>query len=417
MSSFEGHAGSQAAGRSEYPQRIHSDLARPDFQSFLDLARWAAAALVFVGHLRNPLFLGYASLPADDRNPIVQGWYFVTGWFGEAVIVFFILSGFLIGGMGLAKLQAQTFDLKAYAIDRISRLYIAFVPALLLTVLLDHAGHAWFPQAGLYSHTQPMIAEKINTPSFESMATPTNFVGNLVMLQNFHVPTYGSNTPLWTISVEFWFYFVFGLAAILLIHRSKRARAATIAVGAVVFAILGTGFAYLLGLWLIGVAVALIGRSQMERPLLALILFVAVLVAARILHDKVSAFVWCQTIRDYGVAASFAYLLYSMRSAKSALLARLAGFNRFMADFSFSLYLIHFPMLIFLSSLAFASGYFSGVETGYRPTDPQGVFLYALIVIAVYLAAWGFSLLTERHTVRVRRFLKSIASAKTYILK
>jgi peptidoglycan/LPS O-acetylase OafA/YrhL len=416
MNQTEGHSASGAAGAFEYPQQILSDLVRPDFQSFLDLSRWAAAALVFVGHLRNPLFLSYPNLPAEDRNLIVQGWYFVTGWFGSAVIVFFVISGFLVGGIGLAKLQAWTFDLVAYAIDRTSRLYVAFLPALLLTVLLDYAGHAWFPHAGLYSHTQPMIAEKINTPSFDSMATPINFVGNLVMLQNFRVPTYGSNTPLWTISAEFWFYSVFGLAAVLFLHRSVRAWGAVIAVGTVVFAIVGMGFPYLLGLWLIGVAVALIGRSRLERPILALVLFVAVLVAARILEDTVSAFVWGQTVRDYGVAASFAYLLYSMRSARSALLARLAGFNRFMADFSFSLYLIHFPLLIFLSSLAFASGYFPGIATGYRPTDPEGLFLYVLIVVAVYLAAWSFSLLTERNTVRVRRFLNSIARAKTHNL-
>jgi peptidoglycan/LPS O-acetylase OafA/YrhL len=412
MSKLGRNANTGASGDSDYPQSILADLARPDFCSFLDLTRWAAAAIVFLGHLRNPLFLSYAGLSADDRNPFVQGWYFVTGWFGEAVIVFFVLSGFLVGGMGLARLHARTFDLAVYVIDRTSRLYVAFLPALLLTVLLDHAGHAWFPQAGLYSHTQPMIAEKINTPPFDSMATPTNFVGNLVMLQNFRVPTYGSNTPLWTISAEFWFYFVFGLAAVLLLHRSVRARGAAIAMGAIVFAILGTGFLYLLGLWLIGVAVALIGRSRLERPLLALVLFVAVLIAARILHDKVSAFVWGQSVRDYGVVVSFAYLLYSMRSARSALLARLASFNRFMADFSFSLYLIHFPMLIFLSSIAFASGYFPGVATGYQPTDPQGLFLYVLIVVAVYLAAWGFSLLTERHTARLRICLNSIVRTR-----
>jgi peptidoglycan/LPS O-acetylase OafA/YrhL len=372
-----------------------------------------AAAIVFVGHLRNPLFFGYGSLPADDRNLIVQGWYFVTGWFGEAVIVFFVLSGFLIGGMGLARLQARTFDLKDYTIDRTSRLFVAFLPALLLTLFLDYVGNAWFPQAGLYSHTQPMIAEKINTPPFESLATPTNFLGNLVMLQSFRVPAYGSNTPLWTISAEFWFYFMFGLAAVLLLHRSVRTWGAAIAVGAVVFAILGAVFPYLLGLWLIGVGAALIGRSRLERPLLALILFVAVLVAARIMHDKVSALVWGQSVRDYSVAASFAYLLYSMRPARSALLARLAGFNRFMADFSFSLYLIHFPLLIFISSVAFASGYFPGVATGYRPTDPEGLLLYILILVAVYLAAWGFSLLTERQTARIRRLFKALESSNT----
>jgi peptidoglycan/LPS O-acetylase OafA/YrhL len=408
MRQHEGHTGSRAVGRSEYPLRTLADLARSDFQSFLDLARWLAAAIVFFGHLRNPLFLGYGSLPEVDRNLIVQGWYFVTGWFGEAVIVFFVLSGFLIGGMGLARLQARTFDLTDYAIDRTSRLFVAFLPALLLTLLLDFAGSAWFPQAGLYTHTQPMIAEKISTPPFESLATPTNFFGNVVMLQHFRVPAYGSNTPLWTISAEFWFYFLFGLAAVLLLHRSVRKRGAAIAVGAVVFAILGAAFPYLLGLWLIGIGVTLIGRSRLERPLLALILFVAVLVAARIMHDKVSALMWGQTVRDYGVALSFAYLLYSMRSARSALLARFAGFNRFMADFSYSLYLIHFPLLIFLSSLAFASGYFPGVAIGYRPTDPEGLILYVLMLVTVYLAAWSFSLLTERQTARVRRLLKSM---------
>lgn len=412
MRQHEGHTGSRAVGRSEYPLRNLADLERSEFQSFLDLARWVAAAIVFFGHLRNPLFLGYGSLTEVDRNFIVQGWFFVTGWFGEAVIVFFVLSGFLIGGMGLARLQARTFDLRDYAIDRSSRLFVAFLPALLLTLLLDYAGSAWFAQAGLYNHTQLMIAEKISTPPFESLATLTNFFGNVVMLQHFRVPAYGSNTPLWTISAEFWFYFMFGLAAVLLLHRSVRKRGAAIAVGAVVFAILGAAFPYLLGLWLIGVGVALFGRSRLERPLLALILFVAVLVAARIFHDEVSALMWGQAVRDYGVATSFGYFVYSMRSARSAMLARIAVFNRFMAGFSFSLYLIHFPLIIFLSSFAFASGYFPGVAIGYRPTDPEGLLLYALMVFAVYLAAWSFSFLAERQTARVRRFLKSIASAK-----
>lgn len=412
MRQFEGHTGSRVAGRPDVPQRILTDLERLEFQSFLDLARWIAAAIVLFGHLRNPLFLGYGSLQVDDRNLFVQGWYFVTGWFGEAVIVFFVLSGFLIGGMGLARIQTRTFDLTEYAIDRTSRLFVAFIPALLLTLLLDYVGNSWFPEAGLYSHIQPMIAEKINTPSFESLATPTNFLGNLVMLQNFRIPTYGTNTPLWTISAEFWFYLIFGLASVLLLHRSKRKRGAAIVFGAVVFILLGAAFPYLLGLWLIGVVVALMGRSRLERPLFGLLLFVAVLVAARIFHDKVSALMWGKLVRDYGVATSFGFFLYSMRSARSTLLARIAVFNRFMADFSFSLYLIHFPLIIFLLSFAFASGYFPGVAIGYRPTDPEGLLLYALITLVVYLAAWIFSLVTERHTVRVRRFLKSIAKAK-----
>ena len=43
---------------------------------------------------------------------------------------------------------------------------------------------------------------------------------NAGFLQTFVAPTYGSNMPLWTISAEFWFYVVFGLAAATYLARS-----------------------------------------------------------------------------------------------------------------------------------------------------------------------------------------------------
>ena len=88
---------------------LPQDLKNLTFISFLDMSRWMAASIVFISHLRNPLFLGYGDVAAQDRNIFVQGWYFVTGWFPEGVIVFFVLSGLLVGGSGLAKVQSNTF--------------------------------------------------------------------------------------------------------------------------------------------------------------------------------------------------------------------------------------------------------------------------------------------------------------------
>ncbi len=86
--------------------------------------------MVFVGHLRNPLFFGFADLQPKDRTLLVKLWYFLTGLHAEAVIVFFVLSGLLVAGVGAERVMASSFDVKNYAIDRFSRLYVAFLPLL-----------------------------------------------------------------------------------------------------------------------------------------------------------------------------------------------------------------------------------------------------------------------------------------------
>ena len=54
---------------------------------FLNLARWVAAALVVVEHARNLIFIDYGSL--ESPTVIHKGFYFLTGFGHEAVIVFF----------------------------------------------------------------------------------------------------------------------------------------------------------------------------------------------------------------------------------------------------------------------------------------------------------------------------------------
>ena len=67
--------------------------------------------------------LGYHAFPAT-----LPGGY--TG-----VDVFFVLSGFLVGGAVMR--AGPAFDWRTYAIARLSRLWVVLVPALLLTAALD----------------------------------------------------------------------------------------------------------------------------------------------------------------------------------------------------------------------------------------------------------------------------------------
>lgn len=392
---------------SSYPLKTLTDVKNPAYISFLDMVRWIAATIVCVGHVRNPIFFGYKSLVASDKNPLIILWYFVTGWYGEAVIVFFVLSGYLVGGMGLAKLKAKTLNLGHYAIDRVTRLYLAFFPALLLTVILDYFGMKFFGEAGLYSFEQAMFAEKLSGLNFETMATLPNFFGNAFMLQNFLVESYGSNQPLWTISAEFWFYCFFGLTIGLMLVSSRKRKIGILLLLLAITIGLGLSFPYLLGMWCIGIIVSYIDCKKLEKPILSIGLFFAVLLCLRLYSSELLELQLGRFIRDYSVATSFAYMMFSMRSTKFKILILTAKFNKFMASFSFSLYLIHFPVMVFVLSVLYTQYEFSGIKTGYSPVDGEGLLIYGVVLVVTYLIAFLFSRVTEEKTWKVRQYLKS----------
>ena len=59
--------------------------------------------------------------------------------------MFFIVSGFLVGGSVWRLIAQARFDLGAYLINRFARIYLVFIPALLLVLVLEHgrAASSW----------------------------------------------------------------------------------------------------------------------------------------------------------------------------------------------------------------------------------------------------------------------------------
>ena len=101
----------------------------------LDLVRGLAALLVLAGHLRAYVFQSYGE--ALQMSVALKVFYFATGLGHAAVIIFFALSGFLVGGRALQDLRARRFSWSRYLLRRLTRLWIVIVPALLLTMLFD----------------------------------------------------------------------------------------------------------------------------------------------------------------------------------------------------------------------------------------------------------------------------------------
>lgn len=387
------------------PARFLEALEQPGLISAIDLARWLAAAVVVIGHARFPLLKGYGLLAPHERPLWVQGWYFVTGYFVEAVLVFFVLSGFLVGGMVCARLARGSFDPAGYAIDRFSRLYTAFLPALLLTVVLTWVGSQWFAATGLYDASNPTFAEKGTPIDFLANSGLGTFLGNLAMLQYYFVEPYGSNPPLWTLSSEFWFYVVFGLSATASLRRGPvRLVLAALALAATIA--LGPMFVFYLAMWLLGVGVAVLRPPRFPLALPAFALLAALLVVRRYADGALSPSDTLRLALQAAICLATALMLLGWRARPPRWAVPMARFNRLMADFSYSLYLTHFPVLILLvAALGTLTGN-PGFAAGFDPTDPVALATYAAEVALAFVFAWFFAQASERQTGRVRSWLK-----------
>lgn len=149
------------------------------FSIYLDLVRFTAAFLVYLYH-SNQRLLVKEILPA-------------SGYGHSSVIVFFVLSGFVIAFVTDTKER----DWKTYAASRLSRVLSVAVPAVVLTLILDSIGRQLMP--ALYSYP------------FDSFVVRT--VSSLLMLNEIWLTsiTSFSNVPYWSICYESWYYLLFGL--------------------------------------------------------------------------------------------------------------------------------------------------------------------------------------------------------------
>ncbi len=162
----------------------------------LDLIRSLSSQIVLIGH-GMVLFGIFPS--KESLTPL----YLQN--FG--VLVFFILSGFLISYSTFNKFESPNYVFLTYFTDRFVRIYVAYLPILVLIFLFDYFIFAKF-LPNKYGHFQDL---NIKT-----------FVGNLFMLQDFQlknlseftksmsVTSLGSARPLWTLALEWWFYMFFG---------------------------------------------------------------------------------------------------------------------------------------------------------------------------------------------------------------
>jgi peptidoglycan/LPS O-acetylase OafA/YrhL len=414
---------------------------------FLDGLRGLAALYVFIRHASVILYIRPDHPALIDR--LVSSGIFAFRFAVAAVLFFFVLSGFVIHLRYAQKLAANplgaTFDWGAFVWRRFRRLYPPLLFALAVTYVFDSIGlRLHFPIYHLESVPHRII------PSHLDLAT---LAANLTFLVNVHVPTprwgvfftstfWGSDVPLWSLTLEWWFYMVYPAFWWL----SKRSIAlATCAVG------VGFGLHYIVQYleprhpwiqishlpvmtltalpgWWIGALLADVYARRLKvsfRAVFAPLLILFLLPIPSRWIDKLFTAVYARQIKGtfwaftplvillpitagiseditgdhslqiIGVALGFAGLLalfFALQEYGHKF--RLLNSLKWLGDMSYTLYLIHMPICVFISGWVMS-------RTPQR-TLPHTPWILGGTVVGVVAVAWLSHFVVERPFMRTR---------------
>ena len=358
----------------------------------LDALRGIAAVGVCLSHLRDFFFKDYPQLP--HHNAALALVYLATGLGHQWVIVFFVLSGYLVGGSVLRSLAINRWSWKGYLLNRLTRLYTVLVPALVLGGLLDVAGIHLFGTSGIYggkTGTHELVFAVSSHLNFPIM------LGNYAFLQGIYVPTFGSNGPLWSLANEFWYYIAFPFLALALWRRVPVAmRLVNVVLLIAVVAFMRPPIALLGIIWLMGVAIHYLPHLPAENALVRRLVMLAAVFACA------ATLAWCKETRnpsaDYVLGIMVSVLIYVVLSCSRTPMPKAYNLtSHALSRSSYTLYLVHVPLLVFIAA------WIAGVR---RIPNAQSVLEGCAIFVVVMLYAQVVWFFFEKRTDTIRGWIK-----------
>jgi peptidoglycan/LPS O-acetylase OafA/YrhL len=303
----------------------------------MSVLRGSAALLVTAAHLRAQLFPGLQGM--HDPTLWYQALAFVTGFAHQAVVVFFLLSGWLVGGSLMNKMR-QPKILAAYAIDRITRMWIVLIPAFALSLAIGTlTGDVDPTRFGYASDNEYSLAA---------------FAGNLFGLQDMAVPRFGGNFALWSLANEMWYYVLFPLLVVVFFWKSILSRLVAMVLGFAIAYHLSAAILLFFPVWLLGVVFSRIriDATAAHRTILFIVL-AAVAVYFRV-TGSTNTLEPESFVQDCVFSIPVLLLLSSLqlKANRAHGLARVASrIGAAFAAFSFTLYVIHVPLLFLLRGI------------------------------------------------------------------
>lgn len=356
---------------------------------FLDGLRGIAALMVLIGHARLLLWEGYSAgykAHPETYSAIDKAFMLLLSPFRyghEMVVLFFILSGFVIHLRFANQANRAPMSLKTFWFKRLKRLYPPLLFAFLLTFVLDSIGKSY----GWSIYFQQTPYEPINR-DIASITEGSVFLGNLLFLMSVYVTTFGSNVVTWSLMFEWWFYVLYPLFYYLILRIGFK-KTSILVVFLFFISFFKDNLAPLLlwkvlnsfVIWWMGAALVEVwtNRQTTTQRLYKLLPYgVLALPIAFFLKEKNIESLYA--ILDFIFGIGFTGLIaVCLHLNQKHLFIRFLSWLKPLGDCSYTLYLIHVPIFVFTSGWLINSN-------GFLPKHQFYVILGTILVtIIAYL--------------------------------
>jgi len=370
---------------------------------YLHFLRFFSAVIVCLGHTKEFLFVHMD----ESAHVLEKVSRLFLGLGPSAVLVFFFLSGYLVGGNEIVNLIGKKLDFSHYIFNRLTRLWIVLLPALLATFAFN-AFTCRNARDSLYCMADSALASHAKIPPQFSQEL-SDLISNVFFLQPFTGTQWGGNGPLWSLSYEFWYYMVFFSIISVVSYLLKREISFGLILHLLILfvasRVLDLDWLILGIIWLSGALVAnflkldsLVTFSRKYQKPIALKF--TLLTITFILPALISLKLFPR-IYSFPLAILLLTITLSLTQNDEAIQSdgRLQKTIVRGSEYSFSLYLTHFPLI------ALATSFFVPVDRWRM--SPFGLFILILLTLGALLTAYGFAWLTEFNLTQVRIALRS----------
>lgn len=355
-----------------------------DLSAYLDFLRFIAAFAVLLGHM-------------DQDGFQTASWFPLAYLAHEAVVVFFVMSGFII----YSSTMTRNHSWQQYYLARCGRIYSVAIPAVLFSLWVS----ALVPQL----IDDPQTIQKLHRP-FDWWA----LISSLLFINQSWSNTADLlvNGPYWSLCYEVWYYVFFGVY----IFCPKSMRWPLLLLAAL---IAGPAILVLFPIWLMGAWLAS-NMPHLKPPpkniawtffvsAFSFILFVRWfdidVTIRQFLHQAIPGF-WRlnasqRLVTDHLVGLAILLNIYAFSGLNTKfkeLFSQSKKVLGLLAGFSFTLYLFHRPII---------------QVAGHSFPNSDGSIAYSAawvlgILICCYLISW----LTERQTQRWRQLFAALLPSK-----
>jgi peptidoglycan/LPS O-acetylase OafA/YrhL len=288
-----------------------------------------------------------------------------------------------VGGPALISVESAKFRFLDYFVNRFSRIFIVLIPALIISFALDAMGAALFPDA-LVDDIWPIGGH-------------LNLLCNIVGLQGVACSS-PLNPPLWSLGYEWTLYMSAPLLFLLALsptHIVFRMAATGLLIGAAVVILPDRSQWPLILAWFAGAGVRRWSAKHDGSTLFAVM-------GTVIAIGGVFSWEWATTPKPVASLVTTIGLVLLFSHRRALVFAPAKNFFHIFASFSYSLYVIHYPVILFWAK---ALQHFRVIDAA-RAFNGTNVVAFILSVGLSVLAAYFFSRFTEAKTDVLRAAIR-----------